>query len=117
MSRKTLLYISGPITPTEKYPDINANLKRLCDKAFELFLHGYSVYCPAQLWIDQNKQVMAVMSKNHYGKLYEDVMEMDMEIIRRCDALYLLKGFQHSKGAVREHNHAQLLGKPIYYEE
>jgi hypothetical protein len=38
----------------------------------------------------------------------------DLEIIRRCDALYMLPGWEKSQGANMEHRLAVELGMPIY---
>ena len=44
-------------------------------------------------------------------------IEGDCEIIRRaCDAIYMLKGFNHSEGALIELEQAVKYGKEIYFQ-
>jgi len=43
-------------------------------------------------------------------------LEGGLELVRRSDAIYLLKGWQSSQGAIAEHNLAVSLGKEVFYE-
>ena len=55
-----------------------------------------------------------------YGFMYEDVeyiegLEICINLLRRCDRLLLLPGWQGSRGCVAEWATARELGIPIYY--
>ena len=111
-----MVYVSGAITPTAEFPSIEENSRRFYDKTFELFMEGFSVYCPRQAWMDDHPIYGKVLTTDKYGDLYEKILAMDMEIIRRVDALYMMRGWEHSKGAKREHDYALSLSLPVSYE-
>ena len=47
---------------------------------------------------------------------YEEAARRDIEALRKCDAIYLMSGFQFSKGACWERALAKHLGLKRYYE-
>ena len=60
----------------------------------------------------------------HFGGLLDDPVADhnlwlggDIEMIRRCDAIYMLKGFRQSAGAKEELKLAKELGLEIHYED
>ena len=115
-SRKFFIYVSGPITPTAEFPSAEENSKRFYTVTRDLFVAGFSVYCPRQAWVDDHPDFEREFTTHKYGNLWEEMLLMDEEIIRRADALYMLKGWMHSKGAVKEHNWALHHPKMIFYE-
>ena len=46
-----------------------------------------------------------------------DYMKIDIEMLKLADAIYLLKGWEFSKGACMEYGFALAAGKQIMYEE
>ncbi len=46
---------------------------------------------------------------------WEFWMMLDEEILKRCDAIYMMKGWEDSTGACREHTTAISLGLEIIY--
>jgi hypothetical protein len=48
---------------------------------------------------------------------HEEFMKIDFQLIEICDAIYMLRGWQNSKGAVMELQHAIAFDKSIFYEE
>lgn len=46
----------------------------------------------------------------------EQYMDIDLAIVRSCDAIYMLKGWKLSKGAFLEHAYAEYLGIEIIYQ-
>jgi hypothetical protein len=58
-------------------------------------------------WIDLKK----------IGFSIEDAIDRDVAAIKTCDAIYLLSGWQNSKGAVAEKGIAEWLGLDILYQE
>lgn len=51
------------------------------------------------------------------GFEYEDIMRHCFASIDCCDAIYMLKGWEDSPGATREHEYAKKLGKEVIYEK
>lgn len=65
--------------------------------------------------------VLPAVNNHELGKAlrwrHSQYMKMDKQILKRCDAIYLCKGWEESRGAVMEHDWAKDLGLEIYYEE
>lgn len=55
--------------------------------------------------------------KLYYMLPYEDGLEMCLDLLSRCDRLYLCKGWQASRGCMAEWAFAVAKGIPIEYEE
>jgi nucleoside 2-deoxyribosyltransferase len=55
----------------------------------------------------------------HWDGLCEDQFWLDagLELLRRCDALALVKGWQRSSGTIAELKEAERLGLPVYNPE
>ena len=47
---------------------------------------------------------------------YEDYMTIDMILLTKCDAIYMISGYEKSKGALAELLMAKSMGLEIYYE-
>ena len=45
------------------------------------------------------------------------MIERDLEILSRCDAIFLLKGWRQSRGSKREYARAKELGLEIIFED
>lgn len=98
------VYVSGPYTaPTRE--GVIQNCRMAYEHSVRLWKAGFGVFCP------------------HYNTLfmetrqvpYESFMEFDLMMVRRVDCVYMLPGWRDSKGAVREHDLALSLKKPIFY--
>lgn len=48
---------------------------------------------------------------------YEEYMYIDINLIDLCDAIYMLRGWEMSRGANREYGYASGLGKTIMYQK
>ena len=47
---------------------------------------------------------------------YETWLKMDLDIISRCDAIYVMVNSENSQGAKKEIEFARAMGMPVIYE-
>lgn len=99
-----MIYLSGAITHADKKQQ-QANIKRFYDLEEKLSLAGYEdVVNPAKLEVA--------------GYEWEDYLARDLAFI--CEykpELYMMKGWEQSKGARLELAMAKYLNLPLTYEE
>lgn len=94
------IYISGGITGVPDY------LQKFDDAEHELIDMGYeSIINPA-----------AVNSYLPTDLSHKDYMEISIAELRCCEAIYLLKGWEKSKGATVEKAFAVTKGMEIIYQ-
>ena len=94
------VYISGPITGTTDY------MERFSKAQKYLESRGHSVVNPA-----------LVNSNLPEDTSYDEYMTMSFCMLDMCDAIYLLKGYENSTGAMREYTRAMRRRYPIYKEK
>ena len=56
----------------------------------------------------------AKVSEVLIGASYEEFMNVDMYLLSKCSAIYMLNGWENSKGANREYGYAQGKGMDIF---
>lgn len=95
-AKKPKVYISGPMTGYD-----NEN-KPAFFEAEEKLKEKYTVVNPA---------------RNQEGLEYAEYIKIDVKNILKCDALYLLPGWQYSTGARLEHELAVVLKLDIFYPQ
>lgn len=93
------IYISGPITGTEDY------MRRFAVAENRLTAEGHSVINPARV----NAQLPETTT-------HEEYMKMSLCMMNMCDAVFMLKGWQDSKGANMEFEYARGTGMTIIFE-
>lgn len=95
------IYISGSITgrKPEDY------LTQFQKKQEELEGNGYLVINPA-----------AVNSNLPMDTTYEEYMNMSLTMLSMCDTIYMLGGWERSRGANREYGYAIAAGMEIILE-
>jgi hypothetical protein len=96
---KPIIYISGKVTGTDDYE------KRFAVIESRLKLQGWHVVNP-------------VKKCKHFPKdtKWETYMRYCIRLLTRCEAIYLLRGWRQSKGAVIEQRLAVDLGLTIISE-
>lgn len=99
MEKKEKIYISGPITGTQDY------MTKFSMAHLNLARKGYSVVNPAM--------VNAMLPED---TTYEEYMSMSFAMLDLCDSIYLLDGWENSKGAKMEFERAKEKGMNIYYQ-
>ena len=85
------IYISGKVTDNPDY--------------FEQFNKAYACL------VDEHPDAQIfnpvdIMSVFPDGLSYEEIMDFCMYILDKCDTIYMLKGWEDSKGANREYGYA-----------
>lgn len=91
------VYISGPITNNPFYK------KHFARAESELKEQGYTPINPGKIG-------------EYEGLSYEDMMVVDFALLGVCDAIYMLKGWEDSKGANAELTVARVTGKQVMLE-
>lgn len=94
-----IIYISGPITKDKNYYEKFLNAEKRLKEA------GYEVINPAKI---------ATLLPNSFE--YGDYMDIDLNLLKKCDAIYLLKNWKNSLGAVIEQKLAKELGLKVIYQ-
>ena len=94
------VFISGPMSGKP-----NGNKEEFFKAEYKLKGLGYSVFNPAWLRYGYNTEF------SEY-----DMRSIDFTALDHCDAIYMLKGWQYSKGAKAEFEYAKMHGKQILRE-
>lgn len=88
------VYIAGPITGNPVYKEQFAEAEKL------LRLVGYEVINPAKNTADS----------------YKEYIDIGLKQLMQCDAIFMLKGYELSKGALLELHYARAVGMEILKE-
>lgn len=104
-----VIYVSGKYrSPTEI--GLMENIAHAERAAIKLWREGFAVICP-----HKNTACLGGIFNGTQDE-HEFWMAGDLEIVSRCDAIYMLSNWQTSKGAKRELAKAQELGLGVLYE-
>lgn len=99
------IYISGKIAGLD-WPQ--------CKALFRVAYNELAAYCK----VAPNNIISPIGMGETYGMQlgYDDIMHLDLALLDRCDAIYMLENHTDSPGAQKELAHAQALGLDIYYQ-
>ncbi len=98
-----VIYIAGPYRgKTEN--EVFANIMRAREVAYKLWQENWVVICP---------HLNTMLMSDHDVEKY---LTGSLELLSRCDDIFMLKGWKQSEGAVAEYELAQKLGLGIWYE-
>ena len=97
----SLVYLAGPLTPKLKKNlnpaiDYLLNIRDMIEAAKNLILKGYSVYCPALDFL------YFLILKDDEMIDEKTIKDNSLKILRRCDFLVLLPGWEDSQGVKEE---------------
>lgn len=97
-------YVAGPFRGKNAW-EIHRNVLDAESVIPYLIRQGYAPICPHK------------MTENLQG-LFPDKVYLDicLELLRRCDAIYMLQGWENSEGSREELAEAKRLGLEILYE-
>jgi hypothetical protein len=100
-----IIFVSGPYrAPTKQ--GIDANIYAAMHAAKELWRSGFAVICPH------------ANTANFDGAVPDEIfLEGDLEILRRCDCIFMMAGWESSEGSKGEYELALALGLDVYYEQ
>lgn len=103
-----LCYIAGPYRGKSKIKIINwlqrqRNIRRARKAAEKLWKMGYAVLCPH-------------LNTSNFDGLMPDETFLDgtLEMMKRCDLVVLVKGWEKSSGTLNEIKTAKTLKIPVY---
>ena len=92
------VYLSGGITNAPNYKEIFAKAKR----KLEAMNDDIRVVDPSCL---------------HEGLTYKQYIDISLEMLKSCDAIFMLNGYEDSNGSRFELAYARTVCLTIYYEE
>ena len=117
MNRQPTIYVAGPMRGHEEY-----NYPAFDRQQMVLEKQGWIVINPANLDREDSKPLNDPMSfdpNTNYEdhEFMRDALKRDMvAICKECTAIYMMSGWEKSKGAKAEWALAKALGLEIYYE-
>ncbi len=82
----------------------------------ESYLHewGFDVFNPTTSGLGELAEKRA---KERGTDFYTEIMNLDLEQLRHCDVIYMLRDWQDSPGAVREFMEANRLGLEVIFDQ
>ena len=101
-----VIYIAGKYR-ADSEDGVFENIIHARREAVKLWQQNYAVICP-----HTNSMFMGSRLGGD-----EKFIEGDLEILSRCDAIYMLEGWRESEGAMMEYNLAVELGLELLFEE
>ena len=104
-TRPSLLYVAGAYSG-----DIARNIAKAEMVSLDLIRHGFHVITP-------HKNTAGYEKYEGDGLSEQTWLDMDINILSRCDGIYILDNWRTSKGANKEIQFALMNDIPIYWEE
>lgn len=99
-----VIYVSGRYRGKSE-TEVFENIVKARGVAVKLWRDGWAVICP---------HTNSLFMGTRLGD--KAFIEGDLEIVKRCDAIYMLRGWEQSRGAKRELEIAIETGLKVYYE-
>ena len=100
-----LIYVAGAYAG-----DVEANISKAEAVSIELIRNGWHVFTP-------HKNTSGYEQYEDERITRETWLEMDINTLSRCDALYVMNNWRTSPGTKGEIEYAESMRIPIYYEE
>ncbi len=98
-----VFYIAGAFRAKTQWR-IMQNVRKAEDASLELWKLGYAVICPHTM-------------TQHFQDECPDEVWLDgcLELLKRCDYIFMLEGWSDSEGSLQEYRLARELELPVYY--
>lgn len=106
MNRTPLIYIASPYSG-KNYFEIERNINKAAEIGSKLLRRGWNVFIPH---LNFNHGELWGLNFEH-----EDWLKLDLDILKRCDAIYLCEGWNESKGCQKEFHYAYKNNITIYH--
>lgn len=95
-----LIYTAGPMSAPTAW-EVEKNIRAAEEVALQILKMGAAVFCPA------------TQGRFYQGELpWEEWIKRDLEVLDRCDAIFMLLNWKDSKGATAEYDYAKAHGIP-----
>ena len=98
-NKKVRIFISGAVTGTTDY------YQRFLDAEMKLKEKGFIVFNPIRVHQEMPDDCT-----------YQEYMNISIELLKMCDAVFMMKDYERSNGAKAEFAYMFSVGKPIYLE-
>lgn len=105
------IYISGKIGRSAKISAATKKKFALREQAF--ISMGYEVFNPTTSGLGEKAEALAAANGTDF---YTEVLLLDLMELKKCDAIFMLKDYRQSHGALAELAFAIAIGKRIYGE-
>ena len=99
------VYVAGPYN-ADNVIDVLNNMRRGIRISVELLVHGFAPFCP---WLDYNFQLQAELTIKQFK-------DFSMAWVQVSDAIFMITGWENSKGAIAEKEEAERLHIPVFYD-
>ena len=97
-----VVYLAGPLRASNQW-ERELHIRLAESLSYELWLKGFAVICPH------------TMVRFFDGALDDEVgIKGDLEILSRCDAVFLIPGWRRSEGTLQEQECAMAKGIPVF---
>lgn len=98
-----LVYVAGPFRAPNAW-EIEQNIRRAEAASLAVWRAGHACICPH------------ANTRFFQGAAPDRVwLEGDLEILRRCDAVLVVDGYEHSAGTLAEIEEAKTRGIPVFF--
>ena len=109
-----ITYLASPYSPTSEGDSVEERVTLACRAAAQLMRDGHKVFAP----IPHSHAIAEHLDERHRFD-HEFWMAQDLEILRHCGLLVVLKlhGWDKSRGVMREIELAHTINIPIMHME
>ena len=99
-----IIYVAGKYTgKTEQ--EINNNIQKAREAAIKIWEAGHVAFCP---------HLNTIHFEQDCKCTYEDYIKGYLQLLEKCDALYVLRGWAKSSGVCKEIRRAIYKDIPVY---
>ena len=105
-----VIYVAGKYTGKTK-SEISDNIAKAEEAAIQLWKLGWAVFCP-----HKNTSHFEIYEKVA-GITYDTWINGGLELLSRCDAIFLLDDWEESNGSLKEKMDAVEQGIPVFFQE